>query len=145
MCIRDSDDAVYGLPIVQASTDEFSYLWLRKDWMDALGLANPTTFDDLVTIMDAFMAADFDGNGVDDTIGIGIDKDLWYSTRGLFSAFQAYPQYWIEKDGALEWGGISEENKAALQFLADLYAKGYIDPEFVTEDNTCLLYTSRCV
>ena len=43
------DDAVYGLPIVQASTDEFSYLWLRKDWMDALGLANPTTFDDLVT------------------------------------------------------------------------------------------------
>lgn len=133
------DDAVYGLPIVQASTDEFSYLWLRKDWMDALGLANPTTFDDLVTIMDAFMAADFDGNGVDDTIGIGIDKDLWYSTRGLFSAFQAYPQYWIEKDGALEWGGISEENKAALQFLADLYAKGYIDPEFVTEDNTTML------
>ena len=81
--------------------------------------------------IDAFCAADFDGNGVDDTIGMAVDSSLWYASRGLFSGFGAYPQYWVEKNGDLEWGGVSEENKAALQFMAGLYADGRMDVEWV--------------
>lgn len=124
---------IYGLPLLVSYTDEFSYLWLRRDWMEALNLENPKTIDDLVAIMDAFRAADFDGNGADDTLGMICDSGLWYATRGLFNAFAAYPKYWIEKDGALTWGGIEEECKSVLSLLTDMYANGYIDKEFATQ------------
>lgn len=129
-------DRIYGAPAKQSDTDTFSYLWIRKDWLDQVGMEYPTTFEELEAIMEAFVKADFDGNGQDDTVGILLDKDLYYSIRGLFSGFSAYPEYWVEGENGLEWGGVSEANKAALSCLADWYQKGYISPEFITQDNT---------
>ena len=133
------DDRVYGMPAGLSDTDLFSYIWIRNDWLEALDLEKPTTLDELKAVMDAFMAADFDGNGVDDTIGIGLDKDLYYTTRGIFSAYSAYPEFWVEKDGEIVWGGTTEETKEALAFLADLYAGGYINQEFITSSNDDML------
>lgn len=133
------DGKLYGLPKGLSDTDLFSYIWIRDDWMQKLNLAYPTTIDELKAVMDAFMAADFDGNGEADTLGIGVDKDLYYSTRGLFAAYGAYPEFWDEQDGKLAWGGTTEETKTALGFLADLYAGGYLDPEFITKSNNDML------
>lgn len=131
------DDRVYGLPIKLSDTDNFSYLWLRKDWMDKLNLEIPNTMEELTAVIDAFVNADFDGNGQKDTVGIVVDKDLWYTTRGIFNAYGAYPENWIKtEDDQLEYGGISEANKDALSCLADWYQKGYISSEFITQDNT---------
>lgn len=50
--------------------------------------------DELVATAEAFCAADFDGNGEADTVGMAIAKDLWgqlFSMRGFFNAFDAYP------------------------------------------------------
>lgn len=129
------DGRIYGIPSKKSDTDYFSYLWIRNDWMEKLNLEYPTTMDGLTEIMDAFVNADFDGNGKKDTVGIMLDKTLYYPSRGIFSAFGAYPEFWVEKDGALEWGGVSEENKAALACLNEWYQKGYINQEFVTQDN----------
>lgn len=141
------DGRVYGLPSKLSDTDNFSYLWLRKDWMDKLNLEIPTTVEELTAVMDAFVNADFDGNGQKDTEGIVVDKGIFYTTRGLFNAFGAYPQNWIERDGQLEYGGISDTNKDALSCLADWYQKGYISNEFVTQDNTTAMesiMSGRC-
>lgn len=133
------DGRIYGLPAGLPHTDEVSYLWLRKDWLDKLGLENPKTIEDLVAIIKAFKAADFDGDGIDNTVGMGIDKTLWYSTRGLFNAHAAYPMYWIEKDGGLLWGGIDDANKPVLELLATLYKEGLLNNEFITEANGDML------
>lgn len=133
------DGQIYGLPVKQPDTDNFSYLWIRSDWMEELGLEYPTTIDELTKIIDAFVNADFDGNGQKDTVGIHLEKTLYAPTRGLFSAFAAYPQNWVEKDGVLEWGGISENNKEALSVLSDWYQKGYISTEWITQDETTAL------
>ena len=83
--------------------------------------------------MEAFMTQDPDGNGVDDTWGLGCTKNLEYYTRGIAAGFGAYPGYWVtDKDGSAVWGGTTEETKQYLAFLADLYKKGYINPEFVS-------------
>lgn len=124
------DGRIYGLPASLPDTDEFSYLWLRKDWLEKLNLEVPTTMDELVSVLQAFKDADMGGN--QNTIALGIDSALWYSSRGLFTGFRAYPKYWIEKDGGLVWGGICEENKQALSLLADLYQRGLISHEFIT-------------
>jgi putative aldouronate transport system substrate-binding protein len=90
--------------------------------------------DELTTVIEAFTNADFDKNGTKDTIGIALDKTLYYSTRGIFNAFQAYPEIWEVKNGRVVWGGINESNKAALAYLNSLYRKGLIDKEFITYD-----------
>ena len=140
-------DRLYGMPTGLSDTDLFSYLWIRRDWLEKLNLEVPRTLEELRSVMDAFRKADFDGNGIDDTIGLGICKDLYYSTRGLFAAFGAYPEYWEEKDGKLLWGGTTDATKQALAFLAELYAEGYLDKEFFTKDNGDMLeyvLNNRC-
>ena len=46
-------------------------LLVRKDWLDNLGLAVPTTLDDLYDVLYAFTYNDPDGNGKNDTYGYG--------------------------------------------------------------------------
>lgn len=141
------DGALYGLPSKVSDTDNFSYLWIRKDWREKLGMEKPTTVEELTALMDAFVNADFDGNGENDTIGLALDKGVYYNTRGLASAYGAYPENWIEKDGSLVWGGVCEENKATLTTLADWYQKGYISKEFITDDGTAAtesLVSGKC-
>ena len=139
---------VYGMPSGVSDTDTFSYLWLRKDWMQKLGLAAPKTMEDLKAIMRAFMKADLDANGKDDTYGMLIDKDLYYATRGLFSAYGAYPEFWVEDEGgAIVWGGVSENCKDALAYLNGLYKEGFLDPEFIAQTNADaqeLVLNGRC-
>ena len=53
-------------------------------------------------------------------IGLGMDKDLYYPIRGIFSAYGGYPEFWTDVDGKLVWGGITEGTKNALGFLAEL-------------------------
>ena len=47
------DGQVYGIPCNVSDTDTFSYIWLRKDWMDKLNLKTPTTMDELKAVADA--------------------------------------------------------------------------------------------
>lgn len=134
------EGGVYGIPVRSSDTDHFSYLFLRKDWMEALNLEWPKTIDELEGVIQAFMAADFDGNGEDDTIGMIVDKDLWYSVRGLFNAYGAYPEYWVEKeDGTLAYGATLPEMKEALATLQHFNEAGYLDPEWATKNNATAL------
>jgi len=129
------DGECYGIPCSVSDTDTFSYLWLRKDWMEKLNLEAPKTMDDLKSIMFAFKEAKLGGN--DNTYGLMIDKGLFYSTRGLFAGFNSYPEFWVEgDDGNLVWGGTQESAKEALTYLKGLYDDGLLDKEFVIQSGT---------
>ncbi|MGI6653420.1 MAG: extracellular solute-binding protein [Christensenellales bacterium] len=125
----------YGIPCNISDTDTFSYIWLRKDWMEKLNLEAPKTMDDLKSIMFAFKEAKLGGH--DNTYGLMIDKGLYYSTRGLFAGFNAYPEFWVEgKNGNLVWGGTQESIKEALSYLKGLYDDSLLDKEFITQSGT---------
>lgn len=139
------DGQCYGIPCNISDTDTFSYIWLRKDWMEKLNLEAPKTMDDLKSIMLAFKEAKLGGS--ENTYGMVIDKDLYYSTRGLFAGFSAYPEFWVEDEGgSLVWGGTQENVKKALAFLNGLYNDGLLDKEFITQSNTdakALMFNSQ--
>ena len=139
------DGQCYGIPCNISDTDTFSYIWLRKDWMDKLNLEAPKTMDDLRNIMLAFKEAKLGGS--ENTYGMVIDKDLYYSTRGLFAGFGAYPEFWVEdENGGLVWGGTQENVKKALTYLNGLYNDGLLDKEFITQSNTdakALMFNSQ--
>ena len=129
---------LYGLPNVDSTLMIADLLWIRTDWLEKLGLPIPTTMDEVLATAEAFAKADFDGNGVDDTIGIAIAKDLWgqlFSLRGFFNGFQSYPGIWVEdENGKLVYGSTLPGTKDALKTLHEMYEKGLIDPEFGVKD-----------
>lgn len=64
-------DDIWGLPSRSVLPNApITYFFIRRDWMDKLGLDMPKSTDDLKEILRAFTEDDPDGNGVDDTYGM---------------------------------------------------------------------------
>ncbi|GJM75796.1 hypothetical protein HMSSN036_80120 [Paenibacillus macerans] len=57
-------------------------LWLRKDWMDKLGLKEPKTLEDVENIITQFIEKDPGGNGP----GKRLDSSLTMRTLPVFPA-----------------------------------------------------------
>lgn len=148
------DGKIMALPETNI-TDGPNLVWLRKDWMDKLGLSEPHTIDDVVNIVKHFISEDPGNNGVDasgkpNTVGLAVDTDVTgecgYSREFLldiiFACFGAYPKQWImNDDGEIVYGSVTNEAKEALSYISSLYNQGVIDNDFLlrTSTNICEL------
>ena len=70
------DGKLYGIPQLSAADGTCDLLWIRTDWLENLGLEAPETMEELLEVARAFRYDDPDGNGQDDTWGIGFQKDI---------------------------------------------------------------------
>lgn len=125
-------------------------IWLRKDWMDELGLDEPKTLEDVEYIISKFLEAD------SQRVGLVITSFLCgesgyssqYITDIIFANFGAYPKQWIENDeGEIVYGSVQPEAKAALEHIHQLYKAGIIDRDFLfrtTNDIKELIESGRC-
>ena len=132
------DGKAYGIPVINTVGDQLWELWIRKDWLDALGLKEPKTMDEFWAMCEAFTTKDPDGNGKQDTYALYMDKDL-LGMDALMAAYGAYTMdhYYVkQEDGSYIAGCIDEKAEEPLRQLAHLYEIGGIDPEFAVKDNT---------
>ena len=154
------DGKIMALPETNI-TDGPNLVWLRKDWMDELGLSEPHTIDDVVNIVKHFISEDPGNNGMDasgkpNTVGLAVDTDVTgecgYSSEFLldiiFACFGAYPKQWImNDDGEIVYGSVTDEAKEALSYISSLYNQGVIDNDFLlrTSTNICeLIENGQC-
>jgi len=111
-------------------------LVIRKDWLDKLGLKMPTTVDELIAVAKAFTTQDPDGNGKNDTYGIGGFFDgSWGGGQRFAFIWGAYgvPDLW-------NWGdpanfGLSvrtPEFRQALEKFRAINDAKIIDPDWAT-------------
>jgi putative aldouronate transport system substrate-binding protein len=111
-------------------------LVIRKDWLDKLGLKAPTTIDELITVAKAFTEKDPDGNGKNDTYGIGgFFDDSWGEGQRFAFIFGAYGV----PDSLWDWDnpnfGLVVRNPAyrqALDKFREINAAKVIDPDWAT-------------
>ena len=115
-------------------------LWLRRDWMDKLGLESPKTIEDAEAIVKAFIEKDPGGNGEGKTVGFVCDPELsgecGYSSEYLmdivFAANDAYPKQWIEdENGDVSYGSVLPQAKDALAKLRSMYERNILDQNFL--------------
>ena len=148
------DGKIMALPETNI-TDGPNLVWLRKDWMDKLGLSEPHTIDDVVNIVKHFISEDPGNNGMDasgkpNTVGLAVDTDVTgecgYSSEFLldiiFACFGAYPKQWImNDDGEIVYGSVTDAAKEALSYISSLYNQSVIDNDFLlrTSTNICEL------
>ncbi|KIL38789.1 hypothetical protein SD70_24190 [Gordoniibacillus kamchatkensis] len=118
-------------------------LVIRKDWLDNLGLKEPTTIAELHDVLKAFVTQDPDKNGKNDTVGLSASKTAFFNF--VFGSFGVIPAagngaggqalYWSERDGQLKPNVVLPETKQALALLQSWYKEGLIDPEFLVNES----------
>jgi len=140
------DGRIYGLPKMGNSYDSMKVMFIREDWLKNLNLQIPTTMEELKEVARAFTFDDPDGNGVNDTYGLALDGvDVITGSIGtataVFEGFGAYPTSlaFIENEGEVVWGGsLSDEMKAGLTILQEMYTEGSIARDFITMDSNSI-------
>ena len=103
--------------------------FLRKDWLDKLGLAEPTTLEEYKNVLYAFRNDDPNGNGEKDEV------PLFYRDRGIWNVLQLWGAsngWTIGEDDQVHHGRYEQSYADALTELAQWYADGVIDPEIFT-------------
>lgn len=118
-------------------------MWLRKDWMDQLGLEEPETLEEAFKIVEAFVENRMGAEEGEEPIGLVCDTALIgttsssYSAEPVFQYYGAEPQKWIEKDGEIMYGSLTKETQQGLYRLRQLYTKGILDQNFAlrTQNN----------
>jgi len=108
---------------------------IRKDWLDKLSLEVPTTPEELLAVAKAFTEQDPDGNGKNDTYGIG----GFINQQGLGNRFDfitgAYgvPGVWNFTDPANFGLNVrNDKYPEALAYFKSLVDAKVIDPDWPT-------------
>lgn len=148
------DGKIMAIPKTQLS-DGQDFLWVRKDWMDKLGLEEPKTLDDLAELLRKFINEDPDGDGQADTVGLAVHSEVYgsypnntFAVDNIFTAMGAYPNVWItDDDGKAVYGSVQPEMKDALSLMHDWYEEGLLDKQFTTrtyDDIVALISSGQC-
>ena len=144
------DGKLMALPTTEISHGP-GILWLRKDWMDKLGLKEPKTMDDIENILKNFIDKDPGQNGAGNTVGLVVGSEVAgvsggpYMVNNIFALYGAYPKQWIDDgNGKAVYGSIQPGMKKGLEKLSQMYSKGLIDKQMAvrTADDCKALLTS---
>ncbi|MDD4077729.1 MAG: hypothetical protein PHT03_07120 [Bacilli bacterium] len=128
---------IYGIPQIVSKYDSYKYLWIRRDWMENVGVYEaPKTIYELINLMDKFVNNDPDQNGKKDTYAFALSNDLWHNLEGFFACFGAYPDSWItdSETNKIKLGAIDNAMKEPLQLLQTMYKNKWLNQEFITLD-----------
>ncbi|UOQ48604.1 extracellular solute-binding protein [Gracilibacillus caseinilyticus] len=124
------DGKIYYIPKVYLIPERAALL--RKDWLDAVGMEMPETLEEYKEMLIAFRDQDPNGNGKQDELPTsGREFGRWMDH--LFAMFgiamwEGYPE-WDIYDGEINYAGTSENMKAAIAFIRELYAEKLLDNE----------------
>lgn len=109
-------------------------LYIRTDWLEAVGMDMPTTIDEFYEVAKAFREKDPDKSGQQDTYGLCTNGIWWLYP--IFNAFNTSFERFQKVGDTWEPEAISDNMKEAVTFLNKCYKEKLIDPDFmsVSED-----------
>lgn len=122
------DGKLYGIPQEVASG---GVTYIRKDWLDRVGMEMPTTYDEFIEVLRAFK------NNIEEC-SVPITAPGLKNALNLPEFYQDANPDFVKVDGKWVDGMAQDNMAAALQRMQDAYKEGLIDMEIVT--NT----TSAC-
>ena len=105
------DGRLYALPDAEVDHGA-SLLWLRKDWMERLGLSDPVTLEEGMEIIRQFVKLiwqEIKRRWVGRKYGLVLkQRNLWLDA--VFDQYHAKPSQWILNDqGNVVYGSVTEE------------------------------------
>lgn len=108
--------------------------YIRKDWLDAVGLGVPTTFDEFETVFEAFKT-ELGKTGAYGLTPTGIDSGMFmaagYNTAGFYND-EAAKHPFLTIDGTVEFGPTNQGYRQYLEMMSRWYDEGYIHPDYLS-------------
>lgn len=121
--VTNDEGNIYAIPFVD-ELEVSNQWWIRQDWLDAVGLAVPTTYTELEKVLVAFKTKDPNKNGTADEI------PLFSNTQsGIYDYipfFGVNPYFHLDEYGKIQNGAYTQEFKNAMKGISVWYQKGYI-------------------
>lgn len=146
------DGKIYATPKYQGKWPETNtVMFINQDWLNNLSLDTPTTFTELKEVLTAFKDGDPNGNG-DNSDEVPMDFNGWfggaYSLTVLMGSLGVQITNWgwdsyFAEDGEIKAYAVDERYKLLMEYLADLYAGGLINPNAITNDYSMFQSLSR--
>ena len=119
----------YGIPVYATFYAQMGFI-ARKDWLDTLGMELPTTLDEYVEVLKAFVNNDPNQNGEKDTYGISYRQNFTLAW-GFLRSFDLDSNTKITYDyenGKLIPQQTQEKYKNYLAFERQLWEEGVYTP-----------------
>lgn len=111
-------------------------LVIRQDWLDDLGMDQPTTLNDLHDVLVAFK----NEKGATEPLGLGYTGVLdqneicsAFDVYGVYASFMGrYPFYVV--DGQVKFGWVEDNFKDYLSLMSQWYSEGLIGADYYIEN-----------
>ncbi len=137
------DGSIYGIPRPLGLLDCTTFMWIRTDWMEQLGLSVPTTwqeFWDYVKALKESGLCAFGSSGLNFSseqggYDVGINNDAFNAIAQMFGA---YLGFFVEDEatGELVYSPVTENMRNALLAMQDMYKAGLIDADWTSKGQT---------
>ncbi len=99
----------------------------RKDWLDRMELEVPQTIEEFENYLRLCRTIDFNGDGELNEYGYTSGTNSPFcGFNEVFAAYGAQPEIWMNKDGKIVRGEVTEGSRMALETLARWYAEDLI-------------------
>ena len=130
--LKTEDGKIYAIPQYDDINREMPVMYYRRDWLKTNGDKVPTTPDELKTLLTSFK------NNQNATAGLALSKSFYgsYFTMDRYlQMFGAKPYSWVkDSSGNLVASENTNEAKAALTYMRDLYENQLISKDFAATD-----------
>ena len=127
-----SDGNIYAIGYIADSGEHISngYNFINGKWLDELGLAMPTTIDEFYNTLVAFKEAHPDSN-----IWEGEFSEIYTALAPMWGITENGKWYSIYDDGVVRFNATVPGYREMVEFAAQLYAEGLMDPANITQDS----------
>lgn len=145
-----TDGTMWGLPVWN-DCFHCSYpakLWMNSAWLEKLGLKQPTTPEELRSVLEAFKSKDPNGNGKADEIPLSglvgssvlpyLMNPFVYTATPSANAAGANPASLGAVDGKVVLQPTRDEWRAGISYVNSLYKGGLIDEAAFTQNGEAL-------
>ena len=142
--IINSDGKMYGFAKIADDGCRLNGTWfINQTWLDNLKLEMPTTTNELLDVLRAFIAQDANGNG-DPSDEIGYEAIFDEMTTNIFNAWgipENAKHVRIDDDGHVQFMPFENGYREAVDYLATMYAEGLMDQKNITQDTNSKIAT----
>lgn len=108
-------------------------LWLRQDWLDALELDVPVTFDDMEEVLTAFK------NEYNPKMPLLLTSDGYFSSFVLMGGYDVSAGFY-NQDGVVKYGPIEDGMRDYLEMMHRWYEEGLITSDFISTSEFSLMF-----
>ena len=129
-----SDGKTYSIGyLVGQYICEEGHYFINRDWMDELGLEDPTTVDELTEVLRKFKEAYPDYVPYE----MGLDASGYYDLKYVLPMFgvpNSDKWLYIDEDKKVQFAPVQQGFRDCVEWLSECYAEGLLDPECLSQD-----------